>query len=197
MKAPRHRTDRDLRSRILAAATELFAEKGFSATSVRELVEACRCTKPSLYYYFDSKETLFEKVVEHHMQACSSVIGSLESVGGGIREAVHGAVTTWVDWAIENPHALRLLQRVETRPEEGAPELNIAAARDFHLQLITSLIERGIGGGEIRPEVVPADCALIIAGSLSFQFELALGTGEWDRPRIHRTVDLIFDGIAA
>lgn len=188
---------RDLRARILEEATRLFADQGFSATSMRQLVEACACTKPSLYYYFDSKETLFREVVELHMTACSSVIAALDAETGTVRQAIDRAVEAYLSWAVANPLALRLLQRVETRPEIDAPDLNIAAARELHLQMISRLIERGIERGELRSDIIPLDCALVLAGSLSFQFELALGMDRWDRDQIRRTIDLIFQGIAA
>lgn len=188
---------RDLRARILEEATRLFADQGFSATSMRQLVEACACTKPSLYYYFDSKETLFREVVELHMAACSSVIAALDGETGTVRQAIDRAVEAYLSWAVANPLALRLLQRVETRPEIDAPDLNIAAARELHLQMISRLIERGIERGELRSDIIPLDCALVLAGSLSFQFELALGMDRWDRDQIRRTIDLIFQGIAA
>jgi len=44
------------RDRILDAALELFAEKGYEATSMREIAEQLGITKPALYYHFDSKE---------------------------------------------------------------------------------------------------------------------------------------------
>lgn len=186
-----------LRARIIEEATRLFADQGFSATSMRQLVDACGCTKPSLYYYFDSKETLFLEVVELHMKACSSVIEALHDQRGSVRAAIDRAVDAYVSWAEANPLALRLLQRVETQPELDAPALNIGAARELHLQMISRLIERGIEAGEIRSDIVPLDGALVLAGSLSFQFEMALGLGRWDRVQIRRTIDLIFDGISA
>lgn len=189
--------ERDLRARIIDEATRLFAEQGFSATSVRQLVEACDCTKPSLYYYFDSKETLFLELVDLHMSEVNSVIETLIAGAVGVREAIHKAVSGYIDWAERNPLALQLLQRVEVQPEEGAPQISCGAARDLHLQMISNLIERGIASGELRGEVLPTDCALVIAGALSFQFELAIGSGRWNRDQIHRTVDLIFDGISA
>ena len=43
---------------IARAAARLFAERGYDATSVREIVEAAGVAKPTLYYYFRSKEGL-------------------------------------------------------------------------------------------------------------------------------------------
>ncbi len=46
------------RDRILDAALALFAEKGYEATSMREIAEQLGMTKPALYYHFDSKEDI-------------------------------------------------------------------------------------------------------------------------------------------
>ena len=52
------------RERLLETATELFAEKGYAATSVREIVERAGVSKPVLYYYFKSKEGLFYAILD-------------------------------------------------------------------------------------------------------------------------------------
>ncbi len=52
-------TDRTVRQRLLAGAAELFARKGYDATTVREIVQAAGVTKPALYYYFQNKEGIY------------------------------------------------------------------------------------------------------------------------------------------
>jgi AcrR family transcriptional regulator len=48
---------------IARAAARLFAERGYDATSVREIVEAAGVAKPTLYYYFRSKEGLAQALI--------------------------------------------------------------------------------------------------------------------------------------
>src|SRR5271168_231880 len=48
---------------IARVAARLFAERGFDATSVREIVEAAGVAKPTLYYYFRSKEGLAQALL--------------------------------------------------------------------------------------------------------------------------------------
>ncbi len=51
------------RQEIVSVATELFRKKGYSATSIGEIVGACGVTKGALYHYFSSKEALaFEAI---------------------------------------------------------------------------------------------------------------------------------------
>ncbi len=52
---------------IARAAARLFAEQGYDATSVREIVEAAGVTKPTLYYHFGSKQGLGEALLTRPM----------------------------------------------------------------------------------------------------------------------------------
>ena len=51
---------------ITIKALELFSAKGYEGVSVNELTEAAGITKPTLYYYFGSKEGLFEAICKMH-----------------------------------------------------------------------------------------------------------------------------------
>ena len=53
-----------VRQTILMRALELFSAKGYEGVSVNELTEASGITKPTLYYYFGSKEGLYEAVCQ-------------------------------------------------------------------------------------------------------------------------------------
>jgi AcrR family transcriptional regulator len=53
----------DTEERLLDAAFILFAEKGYEAASVREIIEATEMTRPVLYYCCSSKEDLFKRLV--------------------------------------------------------------------------------------------------------------------------------------
>ena len=51
-----------VKDRILAAAVDLFAEKGFDATSVQEVVDRAQVTKGAMYHYFRSKDDLLYEI---------------------------------------------------------------------------------------------------------------------------------------
>jgi AcrR family transcriptional regulator len=50
--------DASTREKILDVALDLFTDQGFDATSMREIAERLRITKPSIYYHFASKEDI-------------------------------------------------------------------------------------------------------------------------------------------
>ncbi len=54
------------RSHILNTATQLFADKGFHASSIMDIAKACDTSKSSLYHYFDSKEELLYEILHNH-----------------------------------------------------------------------------------------------------------------------------------
>ena len=58
----------DVKQTIMERALELFSAKGYEGVSVSELTEAAGITKPTLYYYFKSKEGLFDAVCKSHYE---------------------------------------------------------------------------------------------------------------------------------
>ena len=54
----------DNRKKILKVSLDLFHQKGYDAISVQEIVERAGITKPTLYYYFGSKNGLLQAILE-------------------------------------------------------------------------------------------------------------------------------------
>jgi len=53
-----------IRKEILEVAVTIFAEKGYEATSVDEIVEKAGIAKGTFYYYFRTKEELFHEIID-------------------------------------------------------------------------------------------------------------------------------------
>ena len=69
--------------------TDQFWRKGYSQTSVADLVDACGVHKPSLYRIFGSKEELFARILRRYLDARMDMFATLiDSTGPGI-EGVH------------------------------------------------------------------------------------------------------------
>jgi AcrR family transcriptional regulator len=56
------------RQRLVATAARLFAERGYEATSIEEMLQELQVSRGALYHHFDSKEALFEAVL-HDIEA--------------------------------------------------------------------------------------------------------------------------------
>jgi len=185
-----------LRARLCEEATRLFAQRGFAGTSTRDIVEACGCTKPALYYHFPSKEKLFCAVVEHHAARIGQLLSNTLAGDGSVRARLRGGVDDLIDYCADAPLVLQLMQRIEVSPEDTAPSVNICESRAKHLKMLSELVAIGMKSGELRAELLPDEVALAVAGIIHFQLEQSIASGTWDRARIHRTLDLLFDGLA-
>jgi len=64
----------NVKEKIMSKALELFSAKGYEGVSVNELTAAAGITKPTLYYYFGSKEGLFEAMFQLHYARLNSII---------------------------------------------------------------------------------------------------------------------------
>ena len=64
----------DTREVILSTALELFADKGYDATSMREIAEQVGISKPALYYHFDSKEDIVRGVLGDQMAQIEELV---------------------------------------------------------------------------------------------------------------------------
>ncbi len=59
---------------LLACALRLFSEKGYDNTGVNEIVQAAGVTKPTLYYFFGSKEGLFEAILAQYYGRLNAIL---------------------------------------------------------------------------------------------------------------------------
>ena len=61
--------DKDkFRERIILVSSEIFSKYGFKKTTMEEIAKELRKGKSSIYYYYKSKEEIFEAVIDHEAQ---------------------------------------------------------------------------------------------------------------------------------
>jgi TetR/AcrR family transcriptional regulator len=113
--------------RILDAAEDLFAEKGYSATSLADVADRVGIRSPSLYNHFRNKEALYEAVLERLLTLFSAPLEELA------REPVtYERVFQWLETIVrqhhDNPNLARLLQHAAL---SGGPHTNEMIDRLF------------------------------------------------------------------
>ncbi|MFT3825954.1 MAG: TetR family transcriptional regulator [Chitinophagaceae bacterium] len=69
----------DKKEQILAAAEQLFAEKGFDGTSVRDIAHEANVNLAMISYYFGSKEKLLESLIEQRFRTSIGVLEELSN----------------------------------------------------------------------------------------------------------------------
>jgi len=129
--------------RILDAAEDLFAAKGYSATSLGDVADRVGIRSPSLYNHFKNKEALYEAVLERLMVNFSAPLVELEQ-----GPVTHERVLEWLEVIVRqhhsNPNLARLLQHAAL---SGGPQTNELIERLFSPMFQTST--NRIEGGDI------------------------------------------------
>lgn len=189
-------TTQDLRTRVLDAAAPLFADRGYAATSMREVALAVGCTKPALYYWFPSKEALFLAVVERYGRAMDAILEEGLSHPGTLRERLVATVRRWFGFVTEHPVAVRLLVRLHTRPEEGAPVFDCQPMQARTSQLMRRILEGAGEGGELRADVDVDDALLALMGMVDLRVLLWLTGVPFPDDLPERLVGILLRGVA-
>lgn len=74
-----------MRQRILETAGRLFAERGYAATSVRDIADELGIANPSLYHHFSSKAELLEEVLREPLDLVMQALVDAEALSGEAR----------------------------------------------------------------------------------------------------------------
>jgi AcrR family transcriptional regulator len=80
------------REHLVRLAAELFAEKGFQATTVRNIAEEAGILSGSLYHHFDSKESIVDEILSGFFQEIMAAYRGVLDEGKGPRETIAGLV---------------------------------------------------------------------------------------------------------
>jgi AcrR family transcriptional regulator len=116
------------RAEIERAATRLFAERGYAATSVDHVAAAAGVSKPMLYRDFDSKRDLCVALLERYRdELVAAPLARFDPATSDWREQIAAMGDAWLGWVEENPDAARLL----LAPIQGDPEVE-RAQRELH-----------------------------------------------------------------
>lgn len=187
----------ELRARILREATGVFARRGYAAASMREVAEAAQCTKPSLYYYFQSKEGLFLEVLRTETQAVTDLIQRAVAGGGASRERLRSGLELFFDHVRRNPWGLAVVLRAEVRVEAEQPAFDLASVRNVQIAMATQWLVEGIESGDLRPDVDVQEAVLCLIGMVDQRCRLYVFEGVPIPPDCpERVVDLFFRGVS-
>ena len=137
---------------ILDVAMALFAQKGYTATSVREIVQMAHVTNPMLYYYFQSKEgvfhTLIDLLFESFQQSTKAIFERPEL---GLAWQVEAFFQLHFEGMRETPLIFRFLYSVLLGPRDDRPGVNLFAKRRATLELVAARFDQAIRDGEFVP----------------------------------------------
>ncbi len=142
----RERRKAETRARLLAAARELFAERGVDATRINEITEAADVGFGSFYNHFASKEAIADAVVEEAARAMAQAISDITKTLDDPAEVVAAAHRATIAQAVAEPDLGWVLIRLELSHQLLTRTFGPFAVRD---------IERGLAVGRFDIDDVP------------------------------------------
>lgn len=139
-----------VRERLLREALRAFTAKGYSAASVREIVEKCSVTKPTLYYYFGSKESLYRTLIAETFAAFNQRVSRIAASPLSPVEKLEAVAVQYLDHARKNPDRVRLIMTALYRSDSFAPEVDMRLYILPNLQTIAGIIKDGMRANLFR-----------------------------------------------
>ncbi|MBN3762590.1 TetR family transcriptional regulator [Burkholderia sp. Ac-20365] len=166
---PRRKYDpEETKRNILEVATQEFSSMGLTGARVDAIAERTNTTKRMLYYYFGSKEGLYEAVLEKVYGDIRALEQDLKVSDMSPVEGLRSLVEFTFDYhdkhrdfvrlvTIENIHGAKYIEQVKTFKNRNATVIHT----------IEDLLARGIASGEFRDDIDAIDLHLLIS-SLCF-----------------------------
>lgn len=152
--------------RILAEATQLFAERGFAGTSIAAVAKAAGITKPTLLYHFGSKEGLRTAVLDRLMAHWRDELPRLMLAAQGQGPRLDALLGVFFAFFGSRPELARLVVRESLDRPEALQELLREQMQPW-TGLLTQAVRIGQERGTIRARVdAEAFTVLVISTAL-------------------------------
>lgn len=185
--------------RIVAAAKQEFAKRGFAGARVERVAREARVNKQLLFYYFQSKRGLFQAAVRRATEELEAALGTAAQLSGRPLDRLRQLLSTLYEFLELHPDLVALLANAE-RPD-GTP---LAPP----IRRIVVLLAEGQGLGLVRddidPHVAAAQALVLMLGYLRLEPIIAASAPPLaaDEPALRErwrraAVELVVNGVRA
>ncbi|MGD3110710.1 TetR/AcrR family transcriptional regulator [Streptomyces sp. YGL11-2] len=142
------------RRELLATAAEVFAAHGYNATTVRQIADAAGLLAGSLYYHFDSKESMLDEILSAFLDELRAGYEAVLAARLGPRETVEALVTESFREIDRHRAAVAIYQKEARHLAARQPRFGyLADARDKFAGAWLGTLERGVAVGVFRADL--------------------------------------------
>jgi TetR/AcrR family transcriptional regulator len=160
---------------IARSAAKLFAERGFHATSVRQIVEAAGVAKPTLYYYFRSKEGLAQALLTVPLSGLVATIRQLVTTEADPIRCIESVLDAHYTFCRDDPDRARFIYALLFGPVQSDVTGELVAFKADLVSWTEAAVRRLAEAGIIDRERVETCCSsfrgLIVISTMDFLFE--------------------------
>ena len=166
--AIQHKTkSRDTHAYILQKSIPLFAARGYSGVSMRNISEVVGIKAASIYHHFSDKQALYLAAMEYAFADKASGIAESLTQSGPPAERLQFFVQRFTELMANDPDFRMLLQRELLDGDEQRLKLLVEQVFKEPFQAVTSL------ASELAPDCDPHLLSISMAGLVLFHFETA------------------------
>lgn len=156
------------RQHLLNVALKHFAECGYAATSVQDIVDEAGVSKPALYYYFKDKAELFKALVDRAHDERYELMQQAAARGLTAAEKLENVVSTIFEFSLKNRELMRLAFASAFAPAGEAPNHNHCREKGRrNFEFIRAIISQGQDVGELDARFTADELTMGIYGQLS------------------------------
>jgi AcrR family transcriptional regulator len=154
----REREKQELRTRILDAARELFAEEGYDAVTMRRIAERIEYSATAIYFHFRDKHALMQELCDEDFGALAGEFRKIAAITDPI-DRLRRIGQAYVGFAMSHRNHYRLMF-MTPHPESMRPEdsrLTRGNPEEDAYAFLKATVAEAIAAGRLRPELTDAD----------------------------------------
>ncbi|WP_433324421.1 TetR/AcrR family transcriptional regulator [Spirillospora sp. CA-294931] len=141
------------RAELLATAAEVFASRGYSATSIRQVADAAGILGGSLYYHFDSKESMADEILSTFLNEMWAAYERVLASGLGARETLEALVVESFRSIDRHRPAVVIYQNESRHLARGERFAYLTESHRRFEEMWMALLERGVREGAFRADL--------------------------------------------
>ncbi|MEN8182684.1 MAG: TetR/AcrR family transcriptional regulator [Myxococcota bacterium] len=160
----------DVRGRLLTAATELFAKRGFGEVGVREVANAAGVTPAMVSYYFGDKQGLYEAMLERVFQNLMARVSELARHESENEDRLSSFVRLHIATLAHDPWVPQLILREVLSAEGPLRERFVEGFARRMTDAVLGIIREEKAAGRLRQDLDPQLTVLSLMGLSVFPF---------------------------
>jgi len=178
----------DSEQAVFQAAGRLFRERGFAATTVRQIAAAAGMLPGSLHYRFPSKDELLLALMERGIVRATTTVRQAIAGEHDPIDRLRAALRAHVRLLVQEDDAIYVLL-YEGRSVSGRAREHMVRLRDRYDALWEGVLHEAAGAGRLRADLDLRLVRFLLLGAANW-------TAQWFSPRGAATVDEIADAFA-
>lgn len=159
------------RERIMAAAEQIFSEKGFEQSTIADVSDASEYSRRTIYAYYESKEDILHHIIAKGLLILKQDIEKALQSNSDFLTQYFEVCNAMKKYQMECPHSLENVTRAKTERldlENLSPAVSQIMSLGTEINtLLEGFVQRGKSQGIVRQEIIPMQTVYILWSNIT------------------------------